>query len=85
MCKTLGEETYEKTNGTSGLGLELMEIPLSPTHYDQPSTPEHDPPTAWEAESTIQSVLSFLRSEYAPDRLHQETITESWMLLPLDR
>ena len=33
----VGEEIYEKSNGTSGvgLGLELMEIPLSPTHYDQ--------------------------------------------------
>ena len=52
-----GEEQLPPPNG----GLELMEVPLSPTHYDQPSTPEHDPPTPWEAESAIHSALAFLK------------------------
>ena len=56
-----GEESYERNNG-----LELMEIPLSPTHYDGPPTPDHDPPSAWEAESAIHSVLSLLRAENCP-------------------
>ena len=50
-------------SGASGAGLELMEIPLSPTHYKQPATPEHDPPTPWEAECAIHNVLSFLKVE----------------------
>ena len=76
-----GEESYER----QGTGLELMEIPLSPTHYDQPGTPDHDPPSAWQAESAIHSVLSFLRSEYNPRQRSVETETEPWMLLSLDR
>ena len=75
-----GEENYERSNG-----LELMEIPLSPTHYDQPPTPEHAPPSAWEAESAIHSVLSFLKSEYNPRARSAATITEPWMMLSLDK
>jgi len=77
-----GEESYgyAKSNG-----LELMEIPLSPTHYDQPPTPEHDPPTAWEAESAIHSVLTFLKNEYQPKNRTTATITEPWMMLSLDK
>ena len=75
-----GEENYERSNG-----LELMEIPLSPTHYDQPPTPDHAPPTPWEAESAIHSVLSFLKSEYNPRARSAATITEPWMLLSLDK
>ena len=40
---------------------ELMEIPLSPTHYDQPGTPDHEPPSALEAEKAIMAVLDNLR------------------------
>ena len=61
-----------------------MEIPLSPTHYEQPPTPDHEPPTPWEAESAIHSVLSFLRSEYNPRQRTAETETEPWMMLSLD-
>ena len=62
-----------------------MEIPLSPTHYDQPPTPDHAPPSAWEAESAIHSVLSFLKSEYNPRARSAATTTEPWMLLSLDK
>jgi len=75
-----GEETYENSNG-----LELMEIPLSPTHYDQPPTPDHEPPTPWEAESAIHSVLTFLKNEYQPKIRTTATITEPWMMLSLDK
>lgn len=40
---------------------ELMEIPLSPTHYQQPPTPDHEPPSALEAENTIVKVLDAIR------------------------
>ena len=73
-----GEEKSEKSS------IELMEIPLSPTHYDQPPTPDHDPPSPWEAESAIHAVLSFLRSEHQPHHRSRATVTEPWMLLPLD-
>ena len=74
-----GEESHSSQHG-----LELMEVPLSPTHYTQPPTPEHSPPSAWEAESAIHAALSFLRSEHAPRRRTRATATEPWMLLPLD-
>ncbi len=41
---------------------ELMEIPLSPTHYRQPPTPDHEPPSALEAEMTILKVLDNIRN-----------------------
>jgi hypothetical protein len=44
------------------LSLELMEIPLSPTHYDAPPTPDHEPPSAFEAELSIQSVIDKIRN-----------------------
>ena len=73
-----GEEKSEKSS------MELMEVPLSPTHYEQPPTPDHDPPSAWEAESAIHAVLSFLRNEHQPRHRTTATATEPWMLLPLD-
>ena len=42
--------------------LELMEIPLSPTHYQQPPTPDHEPPSPFQAERTILKVLDNLRN-----------------------
>ena len=41
--------------------LELMEIPLSPTNYDQPPTPDHDPPCPFQAECEIMKVLDLLK------------------------
>ena len=80
-----GEESYtDGGRACNGGGLELMEIPLSPTHYNQPATPEHPPPTPWEAESAIHSVLAFLKNEYQPATATTATLTEPWMLLPLD-
>ena len=73
-----GEEKSEKSS------MELMEVPLSPTHYSQPPTPDHSPPSPWEAESAIHSVLSFLRMEHTPRQRSMQTATEQWMLLPLE-
>ena len=47
---------------TSEDDFELMEIPLSPTHFEQPPTPDHEPPSALEAELAIMNVLDNLRS-----------------------
>lgn len=33
--------------------VKVIHIPLSPTHYQQPPTPEHPPPTALQAEKSI--------------------------------
>ena len=80
-----GEDNNSCDNNGANNGngeLELMEIPLSPTHFDQPPTPEHAPPNAWEAESAIHSVLSFLKAEYQPTHASTFTLTEPWMLLP---
>lgn len=51
-------------NSGCGLDLELMEIPLSPTNYDQPPTPPPDvpPPSALEAEMAIMAVLDKLKN-----------------------
>jgi len=39
-----------------------MEIPLSPTHYDAPPTPDHEPPSAFETESRIQKAIDKIRN-----------------------
>ena len=51
-------------DGSGGGGaIELMEIPLSPTHYDQPDPPpDHPPPSALQAEAEITRVLGMLRT-----------------------
>ena len=67
-CKitTLSKTTFKLRSESAmtsedDLSLELMEIPLSPTHYDQPPTPDHEPPSAFEAETAILSVLDNIR------------------------
>ena len=64
--------------------LELMEVPLSPTHYSGPPTPDHAPPSAWQAECAISSMVAMLRSRAGPPTRQVETETEPWLLLPLD-
>lgn len=44
------------------MSLELMEFPTSPTHYDQPPTPDHEPPSPFEAETEISRTLDQLRT-----------------------
>lgn len=42
------------------------EIPLSPTHYEQPPTPDHPPPSAKQAENSIHERIRPL-SQVSPD------------------
>uniref|UniRef100_A0A8D9B6D7 Ankyrin repeat and sterile alpha motif domain-containing protein 1B n=1 Tax=Cacopsylla melanoneura TaxID=428564 RepID=A0A8D9B6D7_9HEMI len=48
---------------SSGIGV-TQGWPLSPTHYQQPPTPEHPPPSARQAEQTIQDRIRPLSQEY---------------------
>lgn len=61
--KLRSSEALTASEHDSGLmdDFELMEIPLSPTHYQQPPTPDHAPPSALEAENTIVKVLDAIR------------------------
>ena len=55
---------FAKGNNNSGdLSLELMEVPLSPTNYNQPPTPPGlEPPPPIVAEMEIMRVLDQLRT-----------------------
>ncbi len=67
---------------TFGLSLFQMEIPLSPTHYEQPPPPEDvPPPSALEAEAEICRVLDSLRAEAKRKRRSRGTETERCFLL----
>ena len=56
----VSKTTFKLTSETKDC--ELMEIPLSPTHYQQPPTPDHPPPSALQAENAITKVLDALRT-----------------------
>lgn len=43
-----------------------VDIPLSPTHYEQPPTPDHPPPSAKQAEKSIHERIRPL-SQVSPD------------------
>ncbi|XP_059079558.1 uncharacterized protein LOC131877787 [Tigriopus californicus] len=68
----------------SDLDLELMEIPLSPTHFDQPGTPDHEPPSPFEAEREIQRVLDQIRVEAKRMKHCKSTSMDDCFLRPLD-
>ncbi|XP_076273676.1 ankyrin repeat and SAM domain-containing protein 1A-like isoform X4 [Rhynchophorus ferrugineus] len=55
--------------------------PLSPTHYNQPPTPEHPPPSAMQAESVIYDKIRPLSQEYKRRSKDMETETEEEYLL----
>ncbi|KAL1506735.1 hypothetical protein ABEB36_006041 [Hypothenemus hampei] len=60
-------------------------FPLSPTHYNQPPTPEHPPPSAIQAESIIYDKIRPLSQEYKRRSRDMETETEEEYLLIGDR
>ena len=62
VSKTTFKLRGEDFSANSEDELELMEIPLSPTHYQQPPTPDHEPPSPFQAERTILKVLDNLRN-----------------------
>lgn len=66
------------------LDLELMEIPLSPTHFEQPGTPDHEPPSPFEAEREIQRVLDQIRVEAKRMKHCKSTSMDDCYLRPLD-
>ena len=58
----MGMEYKENHSNAEDLSLELMEVPLSPTNYDQPPTPPGlEPPPPLVAENEIMRVLDRLR------------------------
>lgn len=59
-------------------------IPLSPTHYQQPPTPEHPPPSALQAENAIHDRIRPLSQEYKRRSKDMETETEDEYLLIFD-
>ncbi|VEN34928.1 unnamed protein product [Callosobruchus maculatus] len=60
------------------------EYPLSPTHYNQPPTPDHPPPSALQAESIIYEKIRPLSQEYKRRSKDMETETEDEYLLICD-
>ncbi|XP_049826127.1 ankyrin repeat and sterile alpha motif domain-containing protein 1B-like isoform X2 [Aethina tumida] len=68
-----------KTNGRRA-----HEFPLSPTHYNQPPTPDHPPPSALQAESLIHEKMRPLSQEYKRRSRDMETETEEEYLLVCD-
>ncbi|XP_072386114.1 ankyrin repeat and sterile alpha motif domain-containing protein 1B-like isoform X2 [Diabrotica undecimpunctata] len=59
-------------------------FPLSPTHYNQPPTPDHPPPSAMQAESIIYEKIRPLSQEYKRRSKDMETETEDEYLLIYD-
>ncbi|XP_017779246.1 PREDICTED: uncharacterized protein LOC108564669 isoform X2 [Nicrophorus vespilloides] len=58
--------------------------PLSPTHYQQPPTPDHPPPSALQAEAFIHESIRPLSQEYKRRSKDMETETEDEYLLMCD-
>ncbi|XP_063237458.1 ankyrin repeat and sterile alpha motif domain-containing protein 1B [Bacillus rossius redtenbacheri] len=55
--------------------------PTSPTHYRQPPTPDHPPPSALQAEKSIHDRIRPLSQEYKRRSRDMETETEDDLLL----
>jgi hypothetical protein len=58
--------------------------PISPTHYKQPPTPDHPPPSALQAESLIYEKIRPLSQESKRQSKDMETETEEEFLLICD-
>ncbi|XP_030020302.1 uncharacterized protein LOC115440138 isoform X3 [Manduca sexta] len=52
-------------------------IPLSPTHYEQPPTPDHPPPSARQAENSIHEKIRPLSQEYKRRSVLRDSQTET--------
>ncbi|KAK4886784.1 hypothetical protein RN001_003055 [Aquatica leii] len=61
-----------------------LKNPLSPTHYIQPPTPDHPPPTAMQAESIIYERMRPLSQEYKRKSKDMETETQEEYLFICD-
>lgn len=60
----LGDPSADKTHPTSPTEV----LPLSPTHYQQPPTPDHPPPSALQAERSIHERIRPLSQVSCPYR-----------------
>ncbi|XP_026318095.1 ankyrin repeat and SAM domain-containing protein 1A-like isoform X3 [Hyposmocoma kahamanoa] len=56
-------------------------FPLSPTHYDQPPTPDHPPPSAKQAENSIHEKIRPLSQEYKRRSALRDSYTETELCL----
>ncbi|XP_045778689.1 uncharacterized protein LOC123876461 isoform X3 [Maniola jurtina] len=54
-----------------------VDIPLSPTHYEQPPTPDHPPPSAKQAENSIHERIRPLSQEYKRRSMVRDSQTET--------
>ncbi|KAJ0172637.1 hypothetical protein K1T71_011776 [Dendrolimus kikuchii] len=52
-------------------------VPLSPTHYTQPPTPDHPPPSAKQAENSIHERIRPLSQEYKRRSVLRDSQTET--------
>ncbi|CAB4066047.1 ANKS1 [Lepeophtheirus salmonis] len=69
----VSKTTYKlETQNQEPDSIELMEIPTSPTNYEQPSTPECDPPSPARAEEEISKVIEILSKEHISSPLEKE-------------
>ncbi|KAL0272854.1 UNVERIFIED_CONTAM: hypothetical protein PYX00_005679 [Menopon gallinae] len=62
-------------------GLNKMICPLSPTNYQQPPTPDHPPPSPFQAEICIHERIRPLSQEYKRRSRDIETETEEELLI----
>ncbi|XP_047122200.1 ankyrin repeat and SAM domain-containing protein 1A-like [Schistocerca piceifrons] len=67
--------------GAEAAGARPVQTPLSPTHYQQPPTPDHPPPSALQAERSIHERIRPLSQEYKRRSRDMETETEEELLL----
>ncbi|XP_039747690.1 uncharacterized protein LOC120624931 [Pararge aegeria] len=58
-----------------------VDIPLSPTHYEQPPTPDHPPPSAKQAENSIHERIRPLSQEYKRRSMVRDSQTETEVCL----
>nr|XP_022903921.1 ankyrin repeat and sterile alpha motif domain-containing protein 1B-like isoform X1 [Onthophagus taurus] len=77
-------ERMNKENKRSKSPNNIFSYPLSPTHYQQPPTPDHPPPNALQAENSILDKIRPLSQEYKRRSRDMETETEDEFLLIYD-
>ncbi|KAF5302340.1 hypothetical protein FQA39_LY10379 [Lamprigera yunnana] len=78
-CNENGEDEAPMQRVTNPLN-----NPLSPTHYHQPPTPDHPPPSAVQAENIIYQRMRPLSQEYKRKSKDMETETQEEYLLICD-
>ncbi|XP_071745713.1 uncharacterized protein [Lepeophtheirus salmonis] len=82
----VSKTTYKlETQNQEPDSIELMEIPTSPTNYEQPSTPECDPPSPARAEEEISKVIEMLSKESKRHKRSKGTEIEEAYLFPIGK